>query len=170
MKKIVLATSAILVLATQSFGANTAMLSKVMAKMTGDILALKASNVYLKEKVSVLKNDEGKLAIGLKGTEILKGKLAKAEKEIVFLKNQISLLSNKKNVDMRFKVIQEQMSLVNANIKNVKEQQDSKKITDLTKRLNILEKTLKTKNTLNKKNDEIDPEVEKRILNYINSK
>jgi len=181
MKKIILSVVAVAALSTQVFGANTAFLSKVMVKMTDDIMALKAKIVYQEEKIMALEDQvsqsEKKISVieeqskenkenTVKGIASLEVKLDEAKK-LNETKTQEELDKLKKELEVAKETSEKAStnSIETANIVNNMSTKDGR-VDGLNKRIDGLENTLNNMDT----DEEIDPEVEKRILKYINSK
>ena len=188
MKKIILSVVAVAALSTQVFGANTAFLSKVMVKMTDDIMALKAKTVYQEEKIMALESQvsqsEKKISVierqskankesavankenVAKGIASLEVKLDETKK-LNETKTQEELDKLKKELEVAKETSEKAStnSIETASIVNNMSTKDGR-VDGLNKRIDGLENTLNNMDT----DEEIDPEVEKRILKYINSK
>jgi len=170
MKKIIMTGTILAIAATQSFGANTAFLTKVVAKMTDDIMAIKAENVYLKDEIKKLSKQNYDL-----------------EKKIVYIEKAVKD-SSKENSGLLEKItkLESNDKELSTKIEGTKKEVESKiekfgstiaatKSDDKTKmleeKLNVIESKIKSSQTNQVEDvEEIDPEVEKRILEYINSK
>jgi len=175
MKKTLLTVAIVAGLSTQVFAADTAFLSKAMAKMAGDIQAIKAEQVYLKQtandaekigKESAVKVDKVSKnltkeynALNVKvdkntaESEKLKTEMNSVKAEIEKLSKKAAALETSKEKSLNT----EKSDTIKNQIKSVEDRFKS-----LEKRVSELEAIV------NKKPEAIDPEVEKKILKYIN--
>lgn len=163
MKKIILAVAVTAALSTQAFGANTAFLSKVMAKMTDDIMALKAKSVYQDEEIKSLKGETVVLKDALNKANI---KVAESEAKLEKLDSKtlelakVAETANEIGKEAKAEAMKAGDTINNYTTKDGR-------VDGMQKRLDGLEKTL---GGMSEDDEQIDPEVEKRILKYIESK
>lgn len=181
MKKIILSVAAVAMLSTQVFGANTAFLAKVVAKMTEDIISLQAKSVYQEEAISKLSSEntalkekmimvnQSMLAVDKDVSKInvvAKAQTESNEEALSSIQKELRELKDKNSsVDKELEKNEKSLTSINNSVTNFSTK--DMRVDGINKKIAGIEAAL---NGLEPDEEQIDPEVERRILKYIESK